>query len=164
MNRYIAPVVLALAFPGLALAFEANDQIDMAACNSAQCVEDQILACAEVGDAGDGYRSWRICAMVAFEQSDLLLNEFYEHILEVTKDVEQSLSESAYTGQEVLLRRSQRAWLEVRDSTCELNVLYGAIMSGYDSVVDQCKARLTMQRIGDLQNEIGHYPNSRMVE
>jgi len=159
MNHYIVSILFALGIPSIAPAFEASNFIDMESCSSTQCVEDQILACANVGDAGDGYRSWRVCSMVAFEQSDLLLNEDYKQILEVTKDVEQSLSGTAYTGQEVLLRKSQRAWLEVRDATCELDVLYGAIHSGYDSVVDKCKARLAMQRIGDLQNEIGHYQN-----
>ena len=100
-----------------------------------------------------------ICQGKAFEQADLLLNDFYLLAALKTKILERDVDNLGPKpkGHEELLRKSQRTWLEVRDTTCELFVTYGFIISGRTSVVDECKARLTMQRIADLQREIGSY-------
>ncbi|WP_157971127.1 lysozyme inhibitor LprI family protein [Pseudogemmobacter bohemicus] len=124
------------------------------------CIVSQINACRETlmqTEPEAGYFLSHGCAHEAFTQADRLLNQFYKTVLVRTKQIEAEFAGSAYQGQEALLRKSQRAWLEVRDSTCELNVSYGALMSGSSATISECKARLTMQRIGDLRTEIGHY-------
>ena len=164
MRYHVAAIVLYWSLPSTALAFEAKDFIDMGVCEDAssigpaECVDQQVRLCMDAADAlEDTYVTSRFCPNEASNQADLLLNKFYQSAMAKTKAHELSMAESAYTGQEALLRQSQRAWLDVRDTTCELMVTYGAIMSGAGALSSWCQARLTMQRIADLRTEIGTY-------
>ncbi|WP_376877528.1 lysozyme inhibitor LprI family protein [Albirhodobacter sp. R86504] len=76
--------------------------------------------------------SKKSCGPAAFDKADRLLNSFYQAAI-------------------------QSAWLAARDTTCELAVSFGALMNGSDACISECHARLTMQRIEDLKNEIGGY-------
>lgn len=167
--RYHSATLIAAAailsfFARNASAFEAEQYIDLTACQAddasslAMCMSKQIVACTVAAQKVEDY-PWpeRACDDLAFDQADQMLNDFYQLALQKTKVIEEGMSGSPYTGQEALLRKSQRAWLDVRDTTCELNVTYGAIGSGSDTAIAACNARLTMQRIDDLQAEIGRY-------
>lgn len=124
-----------------------------------ECAAIQFDECMYAAENHDlHYEAHRASCDFAFsEQADIVLNDFYQLALLKTKIIEREYAGTVYTGQEDLLRKSQRAWLEVRDSTCELGVLYGAVYRGYDAAVKRCLGRLTIRRIGDLQNEIGAY-------
>ena len=165
MKAMIAAVLLLVPAPGMARAemTEAFYQqaINAAACSRSApdrvgaCISDQIAACRdqlmiEQGDAG--YMLSHGCAHEAFAQADRLLNSFWKTAIAGTKRVEAGFAGTSYQGQEALLRK-----LELRDTTCELNVAYGALMSGSSAVTAECQARLTLQRINDLEIEIGHY-------
>ena len=93
----------------------------------------------------------------AFRQSDALLNSYYQRLVPAVRQAADQLVGSAYELNGNPLRESQRAWLAVRDTTCNLNVLYAATGSGRDSHIAGCKARLTMQRIGNLDSELDHF-------
>lgn len=166
MRYCLAVVVLFFIVPISALAFEPKEHIYLASCDGAgpdflvECAGRQLDACVIAADATDnGYMWSRTCDNEAFEQADQMLNDFYQFAILKTKALERMMAGSVYTGQEALLRKSQRAWLDVRDATCELNVLYGAVHSGYEAVIAGCEAKMTIQRIADLQREIGYYLN-----
>lgn len=162
MKKLMLSVVFSLGGFGAAQAFEAEDYIHLGSCSYEeleQCAEAQFDECMYAAEGYDlHFQAHRAsCARALSEQADLVLNEFYQLVLLKTKIIERELDDTAYTGQEELLRNSQRAWLEVRDTTCELNVLYGAIYRGYDTAVVNCLGRMTVRRVADLQNEIGSY-------
>jgi len=160
IKKIIVFAMVALNIPVNASAFETSKHIQMDGCTSAACVDERVKSCVAAAEAeGDAYLSSRWCSNVAFEQADELLNAFYQDAMKKTISIALEMSVTPMNGHEDLLRQSQRAWLEVRDTTCELNVLYGFIGSGADTVIAQFKARMTMQRIGDLNTEIGRYLN-----
>lgn len=163
MKNVLSALAIVVTSTGASLAFETSDYLSVRSCNPfsgsfEQCAFDQMADCKHASETkGDGYHDTRLCSNEYFDQADDALNEFYQEALIKTKAVEYSLAGSAYQGQEELLRQGQRAWLQMRDATCGLSVLYGAVMSGFDSTIAGCKARLTVRRIGDLQEEIGDY-------
>ena len=164
--------------PFYANAFEAENHIDLFQCerdlhNSpwltpswlSQCLEENIDVCrnaaveAEARGEAYAYHEARLCDHVAFEQADRILNAFYRRVISEAQRIERYEANAYNTGLEELVRESQRAWLAVRDSTCELDVTFGAIGAGLESVIAGCKARMTMQRVGDFYYEVGDYLN-----
>ncbi|WP_170426373.1 lysozyme inhibitor LprI family protein [Ruegeria arenilitoris] len=162
MKKLVLSAILSLSSFGVAQAFEAEDYLHLHSCSYEdleQCAEAQLNECMYAAEGYDlHFQAHRAsCAHAFSEQADVVLNDFYQLVLLKTKIIERELGDTAYIGQEKLLRNSQRAWLEVRDTTCELNVLYGAIYRGYDTAVVGCLGRMTVRRVADLQNEIGSY-------
>jgi uncharacterized protein YecT (DUF1311 family) len=165
MKKFTAAAVILFCLPFSAAAFEASEHLNMSVCEVPQgigisaCVSKQIHGCmnAAEGEGESSYVYQKSCGPAAFDQADRLLNSFYQAAIQSAKRVELGFKGSAYSGQEELLRESQRAWLGVRDMTCELAVSFGATMSGSDAYISGCQARLTMQRIEDLKYEIGGY-------
>ncbi|WP_281995666.1 lysozyme inhibitor LprI family protein [Ruegeria faecimaris] len=158
-SYFLAAAFLWIA-PGAVVAFEAGDYIDLGSCSPssqsfAQCAKDVRASCVDV--AADNAQYYRSCEHEFFRQADQLLNDYYKIAVIKAKAVERGFDGTAYSGQEELLRQSQRAWLPVRDTTCDLAVSFGALMSGAAAKVSHCKARLTLQRIADLEKEIGFY-------
>ena len=117
------------------------------------CAERQIDTCWNATGAASVSSSQ--CMYEAFRQADDLLNAYYQRLMPAARRAANQLEGSAYALDGNPLLESQRAWLPVRDTTCNLRVLYAATGPGRGGVVDGCKARLTMQRIGDLNNELG---------
>ena len=159
----IAATAMLSLFASNASAFDAGQYIKLTACHAegtsslAMCMTEQIGACSVAAqEVGVEDSPWpeRACENLAFDQADEMLNEFYQLALQKTKILEEGMTGSPYTGQEALLRESQRAWLEVRDTTCELSVTYGAIDSGRDTAIAGCKARLTIQSEDNIQTKI----------
>jgi uncharacterized protein YecT (DUF1311 family) len=156
-----------LAGPTAALAFDANRHIQMTACQPSgaggvgECIKEQVDECLDAAKVlGEAAAVSRSCGHIAYEQADQMLNNFYQNVLFSTKAIElEKLNNQGidHAGQETLLRQSQRDWVKVRDSTCELGVSYGSVGSGRDFLVSLCRARLSLQRIDDLQWEIGGF-------
>jgi len=119
------------------------------------CVDRQVELC-WYATGGINVTSGQ-CKSEAYRQADNLLNQYYQQLVPAMRSAANQWVGSGYEIEGNPLRESQRAWLTVRDTTCNLAVLYGAVMSGRDSTIDGCKARLTMQRIGDLSVELGFY-------
>lgn len=161
MMKFIGAIAICLAMVTPVQAKDrAKDHIDMQSCTAsgdvnglAICVATQTEICvAGVEPSGD-------CHILAHEQSEALLEGYYEAVVFTTKVMELTLQGRGYTGQEAMLRASQAAWIEMRDLTCGLKVAYAATGVGQATEVARCKARLNMQRMGDLENELGVYLN-----
>ena len=86
-----------------------------------------------------------ICASLDWEEADDALNEAYRAAIRVMKQIDSTLP-AAERGAEDVLRRAQRAWVPVRDATCEAN---GFAMKGGSAqplVIYGCMAQLTRER------------------
>lgn len=165
MKKYIFAFAIVLSSVNASYAFEPSEHINIGECDLFSgslefCAVQNLADCLDA--ANDPSRVGmlgRACQNEYFHQADLALNSFYSVVLERTKEIELEWSGTAYMGQEELLRQSQRAWLNVRDTTCELRMELGAVMSGRDSWISECAARLTVRRIDDLQIQFEGYLN-----
>ncbi|MBT0957470.1 DUF1311 domain-containing protein [Alphaproteobacteria bacterium KMM 3653] len=164
MKFKILVLTALFSFPASAQDFQAADHIDIKTCSIgggssvASCVEEQVSSCrVQANQRADGYFAERACSDVAFEQADGLLNAFYGRAMQTAEEYERGQGLALGTMHSKYLRDSQRAWIDVRDATCELHVTFPDYNSGRDSVVAECKARVTMRRIEELQFEIGEY-------
>ncbi|NOR62084.1 MAG: DUF1311 domain-containing protein [Rhodobacteraceae bacterium] len=168
MKNYLVGAILALTWCAAAQADsvpDARDIIRLETCfdtfNNAQlgtCVEIEIDRCWYA--TGRANISSGQCMSEAFRQADSLLNSYYQRLVPAVRLAAGQLVGSAYELTGNPLRESQRAWLAVRDTTCNLSVVYAATGPGRESHIEGCKARLTMQRIGDLDTELGRFLDS----
>lgn len=136
--------------------------LDVAQPRADLCLRQRIRACEDgLAAAGHAAAVYRGCAYFAFELVDRRLNEDYAQAVAKLRKLDQTraLEGPAGTdGLEALLRGSQRAWLTVRDETCELGVRYDMISAGYDAAITACQAEMTARRIHELHDQIGVAP------
>ena len=90
------------------------------------------------------------CAEQDWMLADAALNDAYKAAMVVQKSVDDGL-EAKDRGAVVSLRDAQRAWITFRDAACaaEGYQMHGG--SAEPMVIYGCRARLTDQRVADLQ-------------
>ena len=89
------------------------------------------------------------CAEDDWNRADADLNEAYQAVRTLMRDIDADLSEDQ-RGAEENLRNGQRAWITFRDGTCAAE---GYLMHGGSAepmVIYGCRARLTWARSMDL--------------
>lgn len=130
------------------------DHCEPTAADFETCSISQLDACLEAEPVG---LLGRACQNVFGSEADETLNQFYKEAVHAAKNVEKQFRGTAWQGQEELLRKSQRAWVKMRDTTCLLSGQFGAVNSGADADIAECAGRLSIRRVADLQKEIGQY-------
>ncbi|QPZ90022.1 lysozyme inhibitor LprI family protein [Thioclava electrotropha] len=168
MKPFAATVLVVCCVPALSWASQSVDHIHIRKCVSQAedqvevCARKQVLGCMDtLENEGKAAVEYRSCSRAAFNQADSMLNEVYAVGISNVKaaDMQREATNANYSGLEALLRKSQRAWIEVRDNTCELGVRYDATGSGAEMQMLLCQTELTMRRIVALEQQIGHsYP------
>lgn len=151
----------ALAFtlllsPSVGHAFDASAHIDLGQCwgggdisDELWCMEEQLWQCEGVVDelglgTANGLYS---CSHEVFSQVDQRLNELYPSLVTQVRFLDNGMPPE---NNEELLREAQRNWVSYRDTMCELKPTLGRTNSGYDAVVAECAAELTVMQIHTL--------------
>jgi uncharacterized protein YecT (DUF1311 family) len=94
------------------------------------------------------------CAGLDWEQADAELNEVWLDLVSNAQlqDIElKNLGEDGRPGHEETLRKAQRAWIELRDAGCEYEGFQARGGSMEPMLVNQCLARVTRERTGQLR-------------
>ena len=123
-------LMLLWIFPIAGFGFQAAAQTD--ACNTAQTQAE-----------------FNICAAQDWEDADAALNIAYRFAVDEMKRIDADLPASQ-RGAEAALRRSQRAWITVRDDTCAAR---GYLMHGGSAepmLVFGCRAEMSRARTAEL--------------
>jgi uncharacterized protein YecT (DUF1311 family) len=97
------------------------------------------------------------CAAIEFERADAELNRIWPQIVASYRAADREISretDDRPTG-EAVLRQSQRAWIALRDAHCTLEGYGERGGSMEPMVVALCRARLTRERISELNGEGG---------
>lgn len=95
------------------------------------------------------------CALQAFERADAELNALYRQAIAGARETDRSPDNGRVEGddrpgEEATLREAQRAWVTFRDAHCRLEG-YGERGGSMEPMVfDECRARLTRERIAQL--------------
>ncbi|MDA5555645.1 lysozyme inhibitor LprI family protein [Shimia sp. MMG029] len=157
MQLTIAALLLASATTSNAL--EAYELLDLTHCSPftqefEACTELELEACMSVSNYGLEQRG---CQNQFYQEADDKLNDYYQSAIQAARNAKYELRNTAWQDQEQLLRASQRAWIEMRDATCQLSGEFGAVNSGADADIAECEGRLSIRRIRDLQTEIGGF-------
>ncbi len=162
MHYITLSTIILFAFSGASLAQDPFESMSIDHCDTLSgnfhfCANQELSACLSGAETEGVQMEWG-CQNAYNSLTDNSLNSFFLTAIENTRALEASMSESAYgDGLEDLLRSSQRAWIDVRDTTCDLLVEYGAVMSGRDSYVSECRGHMTAKRIDSLVAEIGQF-------
>lgn len=88
------------------------------------------------------------CAALDFEKADKALNEAWPALKATAADYDKDTGKSEYSD---ALLASQRAWLAFRDAECTWQAMEMHGGSGEPMLLYGCKARLTRDRITQLQ-------------
>jgi uncharacterized protein YecT (DUF1311 family) len=94
------------------------------------------------------------CAAARFEQADTELNRIWSSIIEKAKLIDSQLSDGR-PGYVETLRKGQRAWIDYRDSQCDLQGFDVRGGSMEPMVVLLCREQMTLDRIKELQEPNG---------
>lgn len=94
--------------------------------------------------------SMNICAYRDWEAADRELNEVWPVIRNRLRESDSSLPEELKGAEEALLK-SQRAWIDYRDGTCEAEGFQARGGTLEPLIVSSCLARLTRLRTTELQ-------------
>lgn len=97
-----------------------------------------------------------ICAYQDFERADRELNRLWAGLIAKARSCDRSpdcgRTESDQRSEEQILRKGQRAWIEFRDAQCEYEGLDERGGSMEPMTVNLCLARLTRERIKQLNS------------
>ena len=88
------------------------------------------------------------CAALDFEKADKALNEIWPKLKSDAQASDEGTSKTEYGD---ALLASQRAWITFRDAECTWQAMEMHGGSGEPMLLYGCKARLTNQRIKQLQ-------------
>jgi uncharacterized protein YecT (DUF1311 family) len=91
-----------------------------------------------------------MCNMEALQSADDELNKAYKSIMEEYKG-----SEKDFTEIRNRLRNAQRAWINFRDTDCQLKGIDMLGGTGERVIVSGCHASTTIQRVKDLKELFG---------
>ena len=105
---------------------------------------DEALDCKDPKDQS----SMTQCAALDFEKADQALNQVWP---KVKADAESSDKDTGKAENADALLASQRAWLSFRDAECAWQAMEMHGGSGEPMLLYGCQARLTQQRIKQLQ-------------
>lgn len=89
------------------------------------------------------------CAQMEWKAADAALNRAYTGVIEEMRRIDADLPK-ADRGAEAALRRSQRAWITVRDETC---LARGYLLRGGSAepmLVASCQAGMTLARTDEI--------------
>ncbi len=100
--------------------------------------------------------SMNICAYRDWEAADRELNAVWPFIRNRLRESDSFQPEELKGGEEALLR-SQRAWIEYRDGTCEAEGFQARGGTLETFIVSSCLARLTRHRTKELQEIAPQY-------
>ena len=110
----------------------------------APAMADDTLNCKDPPDQN----SMTQCAAQDFEAADKALNDFWPTMKADAEDSDKDTSKTEYAD---ALLASQRAWLAFRDAECTWQAFAMHDGSAEPMILYGCKARLTLQRIKQLQ-------------
>ena len=88
------------------------------------------------------------CAALDFEKADKMLNEIWPKLKSDAQASDEGTGKTEYAD---ALLASQRAWITFRDAECTWQAMEMHGGSGEPMLLYGCKARLTHQRIKQLQ-------------
>ncbi len=166
MKHLFAMFAVMFAMTTPASADKADDYLDLRGCTAGGvdaltiCLADQTAACIKaLGDDGPIGSAAATCHAEALDQAETFMDGYFAPAAFTVQVMELTLQGIGYTKQEETLRENQRVWREHRDQTCTLKVSLAARPDGAEIEMNRCKARLTLQRIGNLENELGVYLN-----
>ena len=165
-HLFVLFAVIATSLTPALAADKADEYLDLRGCTAGgvdaltTCLADQTAACIKaLGDDGPIGTAAAACHAEALEQADVFMDGYFAPAAFTVQVMELTLQGIGYTNQEETLRENQRAWEVLRDQTCTLKVSLAARPDGAEIEMKRCKARLTLQRIGNLENELGVYLN-----
>ena len=118
------------------------------------------VAAQDVADCSDAMSQLEMtqCAHQDWEKADLELNTVYKAAMDMMRETDSHLPDYL-KGAEDKLRDAQRAWIPYRDNACDT---YGFLARGgtmEPMLVYGCRADLTRQRIGEVQELIAGFGN-----
>lgn len=91
-----------------------------------------------------------LCSKQSLAQSDESLNDTYKKLLSKI-NTEYSSHEQLKTEYINKIKSSQRAWINFRDKNCEtLSFQIEPGTQAYDTSINDCKNKMTQERIQDL--------------
>ncbi len=166
MKQFLAMIAVISAWVTPAHADQADDYLDLRGCTAGgvdaltTCLAEQTAECiTALGDDGPIGSAAPLCHAEALEQAETFMDAYFAPAAFTVQVMELTLQGIGYTKQEETLRENQRVWRDHRDQTCTLKVSLAARPDGAEIEMNRCKARLTLQRIGNLENELGVYLN-----
>ena len=94
------------------------------------------------------------CAALDFEQQDAELNRVWAQVIAAAREADGEINREfdQRPTEEAMLREAQRAWIAFRDAHCTVEAYREARGGSMEPMVyEACRARLTEERIGQLQ-------------
>jgi len=94
--------------------------------------------------------SMNICSYEDWQAADKELNAVWKVVRNQMKETDEFLSEEM-RGADAALLKSQRAWIDYRDGTCEAEGFQARGGTLEPLLVNSCRARLTKARTAELR-------------
>ena len=101
---------------------------------------------------GGSQMEMNACAADAFERADAALNRLWREVVADAQQAAREIDRSHDTRptSEAVIRDAQRAWITFRDGQCTYEAYADRGGSIEPLVYDECRARLTRERIAQL--------------